>query len=95
MVMSGSDGLAGGLGELLRSRRLDRFVGRAGEIEIFQTALDTADVPFSVLYMHGPGGVGKSCLIDVLAARAERTRAHVVRLDGHDLLLSAAAVLDA
>jgi hypothetical protein len=79
----------------LRSRRLDRFVGRAAEIEVFETALDTADVPFSVLYMHGPGGIGKSCLIDVLAARAGRTRAHVLRLDGHDLPQSAEAVLDA
>jgi hypothetical protein len=83
------------LGDVLRSRRLDRFVGRAAEIEAFQTALDTADVPFSVLHMYGPGGIGKSCLIDVLAERAERARADVLRLDGHDLPVSAEAFLDA
>jgi hypothetical protein len=92
--MSGSDRPARRLGDLLRLRRLDRFVGRAAEIEVFQTALDTADPPFSVLYFYGPGGVGKSCLIDVLAARAEQVRARVVRLDGRDLPVSTRAVLD-
>jgi len=92
--MSGND-RHGRLGDVLRSRRLDRFVGRAAEIEVFQTALDADDVPFSVLYLHGPGGVGKSCLIDVLAARAERRGAQVVCLDGRDLPVSAEAVLAA
>jgi hypothetical protein len=82
------------LGDLLRSRRLDRFVGRAAEIEIFQAALDSVDVPFSLLYVHGPGGVGKSALLDVLASRAEQAHEHVVRLDGRDLPVMAAAVLD-
>ncbi len=82
------------LGDVLRSRRLDRFVGRTAEIEVFQAALDGSDGPFSVLYFHGPGGVGKSALLDVLAARAERTGVRVVRLDGHDLPATAEAVLD-
>lgn len=82
------------LGDVLRSRRLDRFVGRTAEIEVFQTALDASEGPFSVLYLHGPGGVGKSALLDVLAARAERTGVQVVRLDGHDLPSTAEAVLD-
>jgi AAA ATPase domain len=85
-----------GLGDLLRSRRLERFVGRTAEIEIFQTALDSAaDGPFSVLYIHGPGGIGKSSLLDVLAARAGQQLALVVRLDGRDLPLSAEAFQDA
>ncbi len=82
------------LGDVLRSRRLDRFVGRAAEIEVFQTALDASDGPFSVLFLHGPGGMGKSALIDVLAARAGRTGVQVVRLDGRDLPVTAEAVLD-
>jgi hypothetical protein len=92
--MPESDRQAERLGDLLRLRRLDRFVGRAAEIEVFQAALDTADASFSVLHFYGPGGVGKSCLIDVLAARAEQARAHIVRLDGRDLPVSARAVLD-
>ena len=85
-----------GLGELLRSRRLERFVGRSAEIEIFRKALDTtAEGPFSVLHIHGPGGIGKSSLIDVFAACAGQQQAHVVRLDGRDLPVSVEAVLDA
>jgi hypothetical protein len=95
VVMSGRDPRAAGLGDLLRSRRLDRFVGRAPEIEVFQRGLDGADVPFSVLYLYGPGGIGKSSLIEVLGARAEQTRAHVVRLDGRLLPVSVDAVLNA
>jgi hypothetical protein len=94
VVMSGRDPHTASLGDVLRSRRLDRFVGRASEIEVFLRALDGTDGPFSVLYLHGPGGIGKSSLIEVLAAHAERTRAHIVRLDGRHLPVSAQAVLD-
>jgi hypothetical protein len=93
--MPGDDRHAEQLGDVLRSRRLDRFVGRAAEIEMFRIALEARDPPFSVLYLHGPGGVGKSCLIDVLATEAERTGAHVVRLNGRELPASSDAVLDA
>lgn len=91
--MSGDDGHAIGLGDVLRSRRLECFVGRTAEVEVFQSGLDGAGVPFSVLYLHGPGGIGKSSLIEVLAARAEQTQAHVTRVDGRDLPLSPEAIL--
>jgi hypothetical protein len=94
MVMAGRDPRTAALGDVLRSRRLDRFVGRAPEIETFRGALDSVDAPFSVLYLHGPGGIGKSSLLEVLAAHAERTRARVVRLDGRHLPVSVEAVLD-
>jgi hypothetical protein len=42
-----------------------------------------------------PGEIGKSGLVEVLGARAERTRAHVVRPDGRHLPVSVGAVLDA
>lgn len=86
---------AGMLGDAIQSRRRDRFVGRTAEIEVFQTALKADEPPFSVLYLHGPGGIGKSALIDVLSDHADRTGAHVVRLDGRDLPLSVEAILDA
>jgi hypothetical protein len=93
--MSGDDGRAVELGDLLRSRRLESFVGRAAEVEIFLAALDTTDVPFSVLYIYGPGGIGKSTLMDLLAAHAEEKLAHVIRIDGRGMPVSVEAVLDA
>jgi energy-coupling factor transporter ATP-binding protein EcfA2 len=86
---------AGTLGDLLASRRRRRFVGRAAEIELVRSALESAEPPFSVLHLHGPAGIGKSRLLDVLAGLAADAGASVVRLDGRDLAPSPAAVLEA
>lgn len=82
------------LGDVLRSRRLSRFVGRTAEIEFFRVALQDARDSFSVLFIHGPGGIGKSSLLDVLAAEAVDAGAAVVRLDADDLA-SSSALIDA
>ena len=87
-------GPAGTLGELLAARRRRRFVGRASEMELFSTALESVEPPFSVLHLHGPAGMGKTSLLDVLAGMATEAGARVVRLDGRNLLPSPSAVLD-
>ena len=86
---------AGTLGDLLASRRRRRFVGRASEIELFQLALESPDPPFLLLHIHGPPGIGKTSLLDVLAGLAADSGARVVRLDGRDLVPSPPAVLQA
>jgi energy-coupling factor transporter ATP-binding protein EcfA2 len=86
---------AGTLGDLLASRRRRRFAGRASEIELFQAALDSAEPSFSLLYVHGPAGIGKTSLLDVFAGLAAHAGASVVRLDGRDLSPSPPAVLEA
>jgi hypothetical protein len=88
-------GSAGTVGDLLASRRRRRFVGRASEIELFRAALDSAEPPFSVLHVHGPPGIGKTSLLDVLAGLSADAGASVVRLDGRDLVPSPPAVLAA
>ena len=93
--MAGDDPRGRSLGDVLGAQRLVRFVGRSAEIELFQAALDGSGGPWSVLFLRGPGGVGKSCLMEVLAARADRAGARVVRLDGRTLEASAEAVLEA
>jgi hypothetical protein len=86
----------GTLGEVLVEHRRRRFVGRAAEIEIFRAALDGAiDPPFSVLHVHGPGGVGKTSLLQALGAIAASGDATVAWLDGRDLEPSPASVLGA
>ena len=83
------------LGEVLAARRHRHFVGRAAELELFVAALDADDPDHRVLFVRGPGGVGKSSLLDECARSAAEAGAHVVRLDARDLLGGTDSVLDA
>ncbi|MFN2506069.1 MAG: hypothetical protein ABR540_17915 [Acidimicrobiales bacterium] len=61
---------AGTVADVLATRRRRRFVGRSNEVEWFRTALEASDPPFSVLYLHGPGGIGKKTLLEILGDTA-------------------------
>lgn len=58
-----------------------RFVGRVAEMAAFRAALATSTALPAVLYVHGPGGIGKSALLDVFADIAVEGGASAVRLD--------------
>jgi hypothetical protein len=95
-------GSAGSLGERLRAARRRRFVGRTGEVELFHRALSAPEESFRVLFVHGPGGVGKSSMLDILADDAAAAGSAPVRLDGRavrpfpeDLLGAVAAAVGA
>ena len=60
-------------------------MGRSAELELFRSALGAAEPPFTVLFVHGPGGVGKSALLDAFADAAEEAGRHLVRLDAREL----------
>jgi len=92
--MTGSPIAGGTLGDVLASRRRRRFVGRDAELELVRAALDAAEPPFSVLWLTGPGGIGKTSLLDVIAEQAAEAGSSIVRLDGRDLS-SSPAVLEA
>src|SRR5688572_8751457 len=51
------------LGDQLTAARRRWFVGRESECAIFRAALSAPDLPFYVLDIYGPGGVGKSNLL--------------------------------
>jgi hypothetical protein len=83
------------LGDVLASRRRRRFVGREAELELVREALAAAEPPFSLLWFAGPGGIGKSSLLDVVADLAEQTEGvTIARLDGRDVAPSPRAVLE-
>jgi hypothetical protein len=46
------------------------FVGRQHELELFENLLDADGSSTRVLLVHGPGGIGKTTLLDAFAARA-------------------------
>ena len=86
---------AGTLGGWLEARRRQQFVGRVAELDLFRTALDADDPRLRVLFVHGPGGVGKSTLLDECAAVADAAGARVVRVQGRDVEGTPQGVLDA
>jgi hypothetical protein len=65
-------------GRLVRAEQRG-FVGRSGERELFAAAL--SGQACAVLFLHGPGGIGKTALLRRLRADAAATGAHPVLLD--------------
>src|SRR5438067_42129 len=60
------------LAERLNAARHRQFVGRDGERALFKSALETPELPFNVLYVFGPGGVGKTTLLKEFAYICEQ-----------------------
>ena len=84
----------GTLREVLAARRRQCFVGRHGERELVRAALDAPSSPFSVLWFTGPGGIGKTSLLEAIAEQAGAAGVtSIVRLDGRDLPSSPRAAL--
>ena len=75
----------GTVADRLRQARSRRFTGRAGELELFRTALAAPEPPFTVLYVHGPGGVGKTALLQAFAETALDAGRVAIALDGREL----------
>ncbi len=71
-------------GRLTTARRW-LFVGRAAERELFHQALQAEEPPFAVLYLFGPGGVGKTTLLWEYLHIAEAQGRAVYRLDGREI----------
>lgn len=81
---------AGRWEDRLQAARLRAFVGRKEELAAFDEALCGDG---GVLFVHGPGGIGKSALLRCFAQRAEEAGRTVVLLDGRMLAPSPAAVM--
>lgn len=76
------------LGKALDSARASAFVGRRAERELFGAGL-AAEVPaWSVLWFHGPGGVGTSTLLAQLALDAADAEVESVTVDARTLAIA-------
>ncbi|MDF5755070.1 ATP-binding protein [Spongiactinospora sp. TRM90649] len=82
-MSSASDNELGSLGRSLRTARETAFAGREEELAIFKAALYGGG--YSVLYVHGPGGIGKSALLRRFAHEAEVAGRPVSMVDGRVL----------
>ncbi|GIJ45384.1 hypothetical protein Val02_22700 [Virgisporangium aliadipatigenens] len=76
------------LGEALEELRRQSFTGRDAEVAQFREAVRGPGVTF----VHGPGGVGKTMLLDVFARVAVEAGRRPVRVDARHLTLGADAL---
>ncbi|MFJ9669942.1 AAA family ATPase [Streptomyces sp. NPDC101221] len=100
--MSGSNatdpaGSCGGglLGEHVAAARARAFAGRAAERDAFRAALAGEAEARPVLFVHGPGGIGKSALLHRLSLDATAAGRTVVWVDGARTPADACGRLDA
>lgn len=61
--MGGQGRMSSRVADRLSKIRRGRFVGRSAEQVLFEGALGAAELPFCLLYIFGPGGVGKTTLL--------------------------------
>jgi predicted AAA+ superfamily ATPase len=83
------------LAERLSAARRQRFVGRDTERSLFESALSAAELPFYLLHVYGPGGVGKTTLLKEMATMAEQARARAIYLDARNVDVTPNGVIEA
>nr|WP_245974764.1 ATP-binding protein [Thermomonospora umbrina] len=83
------------IADRLHKARRNRFVGREAELETIRRALATEIPPFAVMFVHGPGGVGKTALLNAAATVARRAGAATVHLDARAMEGSRTALASA
>jgi hypothetical protein len=70
------------LADRLSATHRERFWGRKDELALFRSALAEEAAPFSVVFVHGLGGVGKSALLREYQRIAAQVGMNSVLLDG-------------
>ncbi|MFJ2095450.1 ATP-binding protein [Streptomyces sp. NPDC087901] len=73
---------AGSLADRLRWAQERAFVGRSEEIAIFRRALSGAADAAAVIFVHGPGGVGKSTLLRRFADESLDAGRPIIEVNG-------------
>lgn len=73
------------LGDRLSAARRRQFVGRSGELALFQSALSAEELPFQIIFVHGPGGVGKTWLLTEFAHLCDAAQVRSLYLDARNL----------
>ena len=76
--------MTGNLASVIDAARVDAFVGRQNELAAFDSALAGSGAG-RVLLSHGPGGIGKTTLLQQFRIRASLADRAVVVLDGRDI----------
>ncbi len=73
------------IGDRLQAARSQLFVGRDPEVATFRSALTAETLPFNVMHVFGPGGVGKTELLQAFARICDENDVPAYLLDVHDV----------
>lgn len=83
------------LADRLSAARRRQFVGRDAELAVFRSALTASELPFYILYIHGPGGVGKTTLLQQYALICTQLHIATSYLDAREVQPSPDAFVQA
>lgn len=75
--------------------RARQMVGRATELELFASALDADELPYQLLHISGPNGIGKTTLLRVFAQVAEVRNVPLTFLDARNFDTTSEGLLHA
>jgi hypothetical protein len=81
--------------ERLKAARQRQFVGRVSELGVLQAALNAEQWPFILLYVFGPGGVGKTALLSQFQRVCEGAGLTPLMLDARNLEATSEAIFNA
>lgn len=73
------------IGDHLSTARHLRYVGRIPELALFADLLNADQPPVHVVHVFGPGGIGKTSLLDEVSRLAGAAGVAVARIDGRDI----------
>ena len=73
------------LADRLDALRFRQFVGRSDELTHFAEALTSAELPFYVVHIYGPGGIGKTTLLKNFMTLCQRHDAVAIYLDSRNI----------
>jgi hypothetical protein len=83
------------LANRLSTERHRQFVGRKAQIDLFRSALNSSELSFQLLYLFGPGGIGKTSLLRELVQECDRFSVKSIYLDTRNLEPTPESLLNA
>ncbi len=73
------------LADRISAARWRRFIGRVGEQTLFEFAITADELPFYILHIYGPGGVGKTSLLRQFAQICQTHSVAAYTLDARNI----------
>jgi hypothetical protein len=81
--------------DLLKEARSAAFVGREKELDFFSNLAFAEDPSVYLLYVHGPGGQGKTTLLNRFRELCEEKQVLCLRLDGREITAHPSSIMEA